>query len=203
MVVGIDLDGVLRNFVDSFDRICLDIYGKKRLWSNYNGKLGTGLGVSEQELRDLIWRKCPFQVLAEADIYPGSLEMLHDLEELGVEIAVVTYQPTKGAKAATWEWMNRNGVLDCVDHMIMLGGEYGAAELDKAGVYLDILLDDTPENVISQIQSGRWGVLFSRPWNVGYNLIRVERHSEFVALVQKTLANAGGFPIREEEIWCC
>ena len=193
MVVGVDVDGVLRNFADSFDRFCLDLYGKKRTtWENYD--LDKRSELTEEEWQYLVWDRFAFPILAGAEPYPGALRMLYCLKALGVEVAVVTYQPTPKAKAATWEWLRlkfRDGnvharVLDLVDHVIMLGGEFRRSELAKSGISLDVHLDDEVNNVLSFAEKGKIGVLFTRPWNENVEgaFTRVESHMEFVRLVE-------------------
>lgn len=168
IIVGLDVDGVLRDLVGSI----------KRLYD----KLGKPYDeVAEWELEKAfgkdVWdiiRRFPWEVFCGAGVYPGVLEMYDGLLKLGVEIWILTNQAPE-AQFPTGVWLERWGFDDY------------SLRFDEAkeSVNCDIYLDDGPPYIERPLKAGKRVVVRDRPWNRYITGVeRVKTYGEFLDIVR-------------------
>lgn len=176
MRIGVDLDGVVYNFVDALStyinsEVPLATPTQWDFWHDWFMEFEEW----KQHFSNAVTDKFVFY---RGDPLPGSMFGLARLKSLGHSIHIVTDRPFDGAYAFTKEWLDSNSV------------PYDTLTIspDKAEVATDIFLDDKPDNVRRIAEVGALGVLRDQPWNREASaaaLPRIKNWLEFVNLVKK------------------
>lgn len=159
MNIGIDCDGVLRNFTEGVITI-----GKKHglvlekpttwNWLDLNKYNGRPLAYYIWQSRE--WAK---ELFENSPIIPGSFLAYKELVDLDyTNVYIVTTQSEK-TKHHTIEWLNKFGFDKHVKTIF-------SKEKHKTG--MDILIDDKYDNIKKQIDTGRLGHLIKQPYNEKY-----------------------------------
>lgn len=159
MRLGIDLDGVVANFVQGW-------------MTFYNRDFGTDLMVedsrrwhdlvdlthfenidefwrwsSDLDGRSLFWHLEPF---------PGAIDALHSLADAGHEIVIITMKPDF-AVDDTHEWIAKHQVPAAEVHILE----------DKWLIECDVYVDDAPHIIrgLAEHRPGSTVCRYVRPWN--------------------------------------
>jgi len=175
-MVAIDLDGVCADTVGRW----LELYNK-----DYSDCL-THANIIRWELHEFVKPECGvkmYEYLNQGEFFsgldpiPGAAEALAKLHELGHELFIVTASPRKSPTAAFDKlcWVEK--------HFPFFDTKNFITTHRKGIVDTDILLDDSPSNLLSF--PGRTCV-FNQPWNQDASCdYRVKAWPEFVALIKR------------------
>jgi 5'(3')-deoxyribonucleotidase len=172
MVLAIDIDGVLRDFVGS---LCRQYH---RDFPSHQIKPVTRFGLHEffpigPAICDYMYRVRNTEIFRFAEPYPGAVEFLDLLMADGQHVALVTSQPA-GTELSTMLWLSENRMIYSSLHFAN----------KKEIVRADILLDDGVVNLESAGRKVR-AVCFDRPWNKGWRGERVHHYGDFIGLIHK------------------
>lgn len=170
LIVGVDVDGVLANFNESFIDLVIELTGRdlfpKRPFEiptwNYpehygytEAEMSTVWGAIEQSPR--FWKSLP----AYGDTI-HAVKYLRELYALGADLYFVTSRPGKTAKIQTEEWL-RAWFLPTT---VLISSAKG---LCSRALKFDAYIDDRWENAMDVATTGAKSVLIDRPWNIEYN----------------------------------
>ena len=156
MKIAIDIDSTLHHYWDA-----LETAARKRF--------GVSLPYEHQvtwhidQLRPEQLQACiaethaPETVLA-AEPYPGAVEVVARWHEAGHWIHITSHRDTE-AHGATAQWLERIGLpyddLHCSFDKITRARELG----------IDVLIDDSPVNLLGALEAGITGATLVHPWN--------------------------------------
>lgn len=189
MRIGLDLDGVVANWVRSvilnlnkFRGTNIDPGFEPDHWDWFENNL-------KKEDWDWLWRGGCFQIFSDAPPYGGAEQFVNQLEDLG-DVIVVTSRP-RIAKDATYIWWNR--------HMetLPMGFNFFSSGFQKYKVNVDVLIEDNYENSIAYIDKTYMNIpqvfLLDRPWNRAYDvksegyleLTRVHSYDEIITNIKE------------------
>lgn len=177
-VIGVDVDGVLRDFRGSVDRQ----YGKIHPDSPINHE-HRDYSLAERYpaetsnyIGNFVFRAFAREIFLGADIIPGA-ERFFDrlLMNKAFHVGIITSQ-SRITGPLTLEWLGRNGFNPAFVHIVPF--RESKAHVDDR---VDILIDDKIENLIDFEASGRRAICFAQEWNEGW---RGERYDNFDDLCQ-------------------
>lgn len=166
--VGFDIDGVLRDFLNSCVRHYVEDNPLKKPFFNWPPRADTyGLAgmmrmKDDDVLEDFVQytfyepASC-FKVYANAEPYPEITNNWNRyykmLKKLGCKVSFCTLQRNYYQQLATLNWVNEHGFK--YDDMIL-------CTENKTGHNFDYFIDDVPKNVIDMSTNGAHAVLFDR-----------------------------------------
>lgn len=163
MRLGIDLDGVVYDYVAAFEDYLRDRYPEKYDYDAYppfradDWYFFKEWGISTEEFLRLNAEAVDEGILfRRGHSIPGSIPTLRYLSDQGHSIHIITHR-TFGTQsgANTFEWLQNHGV----PHDTVTFAE------DKTFIGVDLLLDDRVKNVDASRAAGIPAVLFSQRWN--------------------------------------
>lgn len=172
--VIIDVDGVLRDFVGSLVRVYLREYPGHQVKPVNSRKLEDFFPIKEK-IYPFMDETFAWEILAEADPYPESIDVLRTWEK-EFEIVIATTQPLSG-RAPTFYWLGKHRVPCDEIHVT-------AEKQLLSGV---ALLDDFVDNLEKFAATGRLAVCLDRPWNHYWKGPRAKTLTEFFAIVSEYL----------------
>lgn len=180
MNIGIDVDGVLRDFVNSFFKVyCrefkLDIntVPLSTDWGIYKN-----VGISEERFNQIVYEsELSHEIMFNALPYEGAIDQQRDLyfwaKELGHTVSIITHQ--KGlAYIPTINWLDSNGVLFDSLHFTK----------HKNLVKCDYILDDAPKFISLFANESTVAVYQDRSWNQNISGYRVNNIAEYLQLIK-------------------
>jgi FMN phosphatase YigB (HAD superfamily) len=183
--VGVDVDGVLYDFVDALRRQVSKynentIYPEAYRWNFYQD-----WGLAEDEFhkhyadgvlnRELLWEGTP---------YVGAREAWYAIRNMGHRIHIVTDRRPHGAEKeaieGTLHWLNTHGFhADSIqfspDKTLILDKVENPEKV--------FFVDDRPENVYDLLNVGVRAYILNRPWNTNASGPRVNSLKEYAELV--------------------
>lgn len=178
--VGIDVDGVLRDFQFQFAKYAQEIKGIDveeedfRQWGFPNvikptgGKLVVDV-FANPEVGKFIFTQAP----TITNAYTG-FKLFTDHSNISVYI--VSSQK-KDYENFTTQWLENNGFLEGIQGIFY--------ERNKLNAPVQILIDDKPENVIQYSQNKRDSILIDRPYNLSVNIPEtIPRMSDMIEAYQ-------------------
>jgi 5'(3')-deoxyribonucleotidase len=159
MLIGVDVDGVVADFVGPVLRHVALRTGRQLTDSDiarFDMAGALGADAWESVKRELL---SPPGFALGLEPYPGAVQGVRALREMGRVVFVTT--PFTGSP--TWsfertEWLmkrldaSRSDIAHLVDKTLFAG---------------DILVDDAPNQLEAWVRSGRAAVRMARPWNEG------------------------------------
>lgn len=191
--LGLDLDGVIYDFVDEFHDYIAEVKGwnpddlkSPTHWSFYRD-----WGMTDEEYYfELGKAAINSKVFLNGKIYDQALENILKLKEMGFEIVIITARQLSNnpdhmqiIRKNTETWLENNNVP--FDELVI--------DNDKTRHSLNILIDDNLSNVEAMAINGNDGYVFDRPWNRETNLFpRVMGWPDLVRemeIVQERLMN--------------
>ncbi|MFZ0389472.1 MAG: hypothetical protein WAN36_03360 [Calditrichia bacterium] len=172
--VLIDLDGVVRDFVGSLQRVYQREYPDHQLLPVNSRRLEEFFPIKEK-IYDFLENRFIEEVMEEADPYPGALEALNRWQS-EFHLVIVTAQPA-GIRHCTFRWIGRHCLP--VDEVHI---SYYKSEIPGPA-----LLDDFTDNLQEFRKTGRLAVCLDRPWNQQWNGERVQTVDAFFRLLQKKM----------------
>jgi phosphoglycolate phosphatase-like HAD superfamily hydrolase len=181
-ILGIDLDGVLRDFVSGLTSAYRAHYPGHEVEPVTDWDLHQFFPIG-RDIYEFLWGdpEVTRMILEGAPPYDGAVEFVATLSGMeGVEIAIVTHQPSPCARMSAWEWLRHHGVLQHVDSVIILSGALTKGDIDG----LDVLLDDYEKN-LEMLGAETIPVCMARPWNEGnWSGLTVHSYGEFLRWVR-------------------
>lgn len=156
MRIGVDIDGVIIDFVGAFIRVLRGTYG---ITLAYNEilchDLSQVLGLPKEEVAEMIDRTMEENAF---DLIPGSREALIRLARAGHEIVLITSRPRR--------YLHKTREV-LAKHQIPYKKLVFTRFLAKhsGGKGLDIAIEDSLEEAISLAQRKIRVLLISHPWN--------------------------------------
>lgn len=176
MTIGLDIDGVIRNFTGSFNVVYNDMLDNIKenfyhLYTEKQKKIPLDYEPVVYNMEDDIYDKSAvdkifngieiYSVLSNAKIYPKSVEFIKELKEIADNIFFITHQPNQYCVEATLDWLKKNsGILGLASCIFCEG--------DDKWKYCDILIDDRPKSIQSANRNGKIGICMERPWNQSF-----------------------------------
>lgn len=159
MKIGIDIDGVLTNFVDTFIELVKERFGSRFAVEDIRDHdLYKVLGIDKKEA---------FQLVVETLNRPlepqkGAIEAVRGLSQ-SHEIYFITARPN-GTEAVTGEWLRSHGLPT---ERLVFRKEGNKHEHE---VNLDVIIDDNIEEVVGWIGKATMIIIFDHPWNKSLNI---------------------------------
>lgn len=155
-VIGFDVDGVLANFFDAYERVIIEVSGEDRFGEDrYPNQLPQSwnwpqesFGYSSEVINE-VWRKIKndAEFWWMLDPLPGVDDFLTSFsilaEAKGWELYFITDRPGIDAQAQTADWLWRYGVDQ--NHVIISRKGKGAV---CSALSIDYYIDDKPENIV-------------------------------------------------------
>ncbi|MFA5216933.1 hypothetical protein [Sulfuricurvum sp.] len=160
MIVGVDVDGVLRDFYGSLERTYLKYYHDHIIKDPPSFQLHELYPIG-YKIYDFAFEEHAGEVLGFADAYrnaEGFMRMLHKF----ADIVIITSQPTKRAKVFTFAWLQRADILQHVDSVVIVQTN---GLLKKHHIGVNYIIDDYPPNLMDFPQSKV--IVFDQVWNKG------------------------------------
>lgn len=187
--LGLDLDGVVYNFVDEFrayvsnergvDPDSLAVVDK---WEFY---LDWGMTL-EEYFATLETAAVGGHVFKSGQMYDGAAEAVAKVRDMGYEVVAVTARKLTDIVADhqviydnTSNWLTLNGIH--FDELIV--------DNDKTTHGLNVLVDDSIGNIENFIVAGGMGIIFDRPWNQGSQYTRIMGWDDFPGKLAKFKAD--------------
>ena len=143
MRIGIDIDGVLRDFGKSFMKVMKKHYPETMLQDKITDwQFEKHFTLSKKELQEIYWDTYCDAVFLEAPPIPGAIEQMWDLFEWartikGYTLVCISSQRPMG-RHNSLHWLGKHGLGFEEVHFVM--GRY------KWKKDVDWLVDDSPEN---------------------------------------------------------
>lgn len=171
-LLGIDIDGVLRNFTDKMIEVYLRCYPTHTILTNktYNLKYWTPIG---EEINKFVFQTHAEEIYGNSLPYPNVSDHIKNLKNMGHDIIIVSTQPNKQIEDISIKWLSK--------HNIIYDEIYFTSEKEK--VNIDLLLDDYVLNLNKVMNSGKIAVCYDRPYNEQWRELKVKDFNEFIDLV--------------------
>lgn len=177
MKIGVDIDGVISNFVKNFRAIVKEVYNiDLREQDIYVHDLYLALGISKTEAYKHIY-ECLTQ---ELEVIEGAKEGLDRLYK-DHEIFILTARP-KELNGITEKWLKRNKIR--YHNLIHLD----EGNKHKYDVKLDIIIEDNLTDALNYIGKSKVILVYDHPWNKSLNVKksfhRVHSWSEITDIIK-------------------
>jgi 5'(3')-deoxyribonucleotidase len=180
MRIGLDLDGVVANWVGSvienlnrYQRTKLDPDFQPPSWDWFKENL-------TKDQWNWMWRGGCQGIFESIHPYPGAIKFVDDLAHLG-DIIVMTSRP-KIVWDTTRRWWNQH-----FEPTTPAGFNFFYSGQAKHHVQVDVLIEDNPDYAEEYGQWDKNGdarvFLLDRAWNAGYNSYIVERMPNYEAII--------------------
>ena len=173
MKIGIDIDGVIRDFVTKLTEVYFrENPGHKQIRNDaYDLAYWFPIG---KEIYKFGYETHAEEIYTEASSYPGAKEFLKKLNK-DYKLIFVTHQPNKSLESLTIKWINKNelpyqDIIFIKDKSIFKGG---------------YLLDDCTQNLqrISEVGNSK-PICFNQTWNQDWNGQRVNSYDKFLEIIK-------------------
>ena len=175
--IGVDLDGVVYDFADSFRRYLIgEGYRSSDLPDPWKWNTWECWGMSQEEWLDHFSAGVEAGVIfGTGEPFPGAVEALQRLWNSYHDIHIVTHR-TVHPDAIGWtaKWLAEHDI----PHTSLTFAK------DKTVVPVDVFIEDNVENAFALSAAGTEAVLMDRPWNrVAPGIRRVYSWAEFESFV--------------------
>lgn len=175
--IGIDIDGVLANFVSSYKDYIVrvtgrDLFPSGDIWDSWNHE--TAVGYTSADI-SLVWDciradPCFWKSLSPYPETRAALFAVSDQIATGSDVYFITARPGVAAKAQTEDWLHQHWPTFHVPRLTVLLSSHKG--LCARALNLDAYIDDRIENVIDVAATSMFDdppqcrtFLLSRPWN--------------------------------------
>ena len=178
IVVGVDVDGVLRDFRSSVDRQYLHMHPGAQINREHRGySLAERYpDATASYIGDFVFRKFAPEIFLGADIIPGAKEFFTKLtRDKRFCVGIVTSQSSITGPL-TLIWLGKNGFNPAFIYIVPFRAS--KAHFDDR---VDILIDDKIENLVDFEAAGRRAICFTQEWNEDW---QGERYDDFNELLQ-------------------
>ena len=156
MKIAIDIDSTLHHYWDALEAAARRRFGVSLLYEHQ-------ITWQIDQLRPEQLQACIAETHADATVlaaepYPGAVEVVRRWHEAGHWIHITSHRATS-AHEATARWLENIGLpyddLHCSYDKITRARELG----------IDILVDDSPVNLLGALEAGIVGATIVHPWN--------------------------------------
>ena len=169
MKIGIDVDGVLRDFCQGLEGVVKKHY-PQYLPEDYTGinnwKLSDNFIAEKSDLQKIYWEDYSKEIMGESPAFEENVRQMknlishyHELDNSDVSFVCVTSQKTH-ARYHTLSWLGNHGLnFDTI---------YFRKGYEKPDVQVDYLVDDSPNNYNYWIEKRGMSdgfILMDRPYN--------------------------------------
>ena len=174
--IGIDVDGVLRNFPFSLIREYKRYYPNHevvplRNWKHY--ELHHYFPINKDITR-FYSEEHPKEIYLGSPRYIGALKFMNELNE-DFKIIIVTNQLNKHLEYLTEEWLN----LFSISYYDFFPTP------DKTKFKGEFILEDASHHLEAILSKGNAiPICFSRPWNQDWQGLRVNKYNRFLDLIR-------------------
>ena len=159
MKIGVDIDGVISNFVKNFRIIVKEAYNiDLREQDIYVHDLYLTLGISKTEASNHIY-ECLTQDLEVIEGAKDGITRLYNDHE----ILILTARP-KELNGITEKWLKKNNIPY---HNLI---HFGEGNKHKADVKLDIIIEDNLTEAMNWIDKSKIILVYDHPWNKSLNI---------------------------------
>lgn len=176
IVIGVDVDGVLRDFRGSVDRQYELIHPGSQINREHRA-YSLGERYPEETpnyIGNFVFHEFAREIFLSADIIPGAQEFFDRLRRnKRFHVGIITSQ-SKITGPLTLEWLGRHGFNPAFLHIVPF-----VASKAEVECRVDILIDDKIENLEQFRESGRRAICFAQEWNEGWD---GERYDDFMDL---------------------
>jgi hypothetical protein len=166
ITVGIDVDGVLRDFCDGLEKVVKEHY-PQYLPEDYTGinswKLSDNFTVDKPEIQKIYWEDYAKEIMGQSPAFEENVKQMKEMilwgEEVGVTFVCVTSQKPH-ARYHTLQWLG--------NHELNFDTIYFRRGIDKPNTPVDFLVDDSPNNYnywIKRRGMSEGFILMDRPYN--------------------------------------
>jgi len=160
MKIGIDIDGVISDFVTSFRKLVKKKYNFEFGYDDIQQHdLYKVLGIDEDEALQLITDTFDYDL----GFQPGAIQGVNELYK-SHEIVLITARPPK-TKDITISWLD-NHKIQHHDLIFLLEGKKHQINGEK----FDVIIDDHLEEIINWIGKASLVLVFNHPWNKSLNI---------------------------------
>ena len=164
--IGIDVDGVLRDFCDGLTKVVREHYPqymKDDFVEVNDWKLANNFNCTKEDLQQIYWHDYADEIMGNSNPIQGAIEQMYDLmdwaEEKGHSLVCVTSQKLH-ARHHTLSWLGKYGLnFDTV---------YFRKGWQKWMVDVDYLVDDSPNNFENWVKGRGMQegfILMNQPYN--------------------------------------
>lgn len=144
ITVGIDVDGVLRDFCYGLEKVVKEHY-PQYLPEDYTGinnwKLSDNFIADKSDLQKIYWADYATEIMGNSPAFEENVKQMKELilwgEEVGVTFVCVTSQKPH-ARYHTAYWLGK--------HELNFDTIYFRRGIDKPNTPVDFLVDDSPNN---------------------------------------------------------
>jgi len=155
--IALDIDSTLHHYWDLLDEISQARFG---VALPYDEQREWGITRLEQDqLVAAVRETHTDENIESAEPYPGAVEVVRRWHDAGHWIHVTSHRST-GARRATERWLERIGLpyddLHCSWDKVARCAELG----------IDVLIDDSPVNLLRAADEGIVAATIVHPWNV-------------------------------------
>jgi uncharacterized HAD superfamily protein len=156
MRIAIDIDSTLHHYWDVLSDAAQRRFG---IDLPYEEQLTWGITRLKPEQLELVIREthCEETIFASQP-YADAVETVNRWHDAGHFIHITTHRSTE-AHAATTRWLDHIGLrydeLYCSDDKVARCQEIG----------IDLLIDDSPENLVRAVDAGITAATIAHPWN--------------------------------------
>ncbi len=178
LTAGIDIDEVLRRFVDRLIEVYKKDYPDHEIKEITEWKLSPFFPIGKGINNYYAYSRAP-EIYGHAACFEGAQEFLDNLKKLGCNVILISSQPSDIAKEFTIKWLS------------WLNFSYDALVFtsQKYKIHCDIYLGDSPDNIEELIKYGKRAVYFTRKWNENKSGERVSSFNEFIKLIEEIIKN--------------
>ena len=166
ITVGIDVDGVLRDFCDGLEKVVKEHY-PQYLPEDYTGinnwKLSDNFIADKSDLQKIYWDDYATEIMGNSPAFEENVKQMKEMilwgEEVGVTFVCVTSQKPH-ARYHTLQWLG--------NHELNFDTIYFRRGIDKPNTPVDFLVDDSPNNYnywIKRRGMSEGFILMDRPYN--------------------------------------
>jgi len=169
MKIGIDVDGVLRDFCQGLEKVVTEHY-PNYLPEDYTGinnwKLSDNFTVDKPEIQKIYWEDYSKEIMGESPAFEENVRQMknlishyHELGNSDISFVCVTSQKTH-ARYHTLSWLGNHGLnFDTI---------YFRKGYEKPDVQVNYLVDDSPNNYNYWVEKRGMSdgfILMDRPYN--------------------------------------
>ena len=156
MKIAIDIDSTLHHYWDTLSAAARRRFGVDLPYENQvTWQIAQ---LKPEQLKACIAETHAEDAVLGAEPYPGAVEVVRRWHEAGHWIHITSHRDT-AAHEATAQWLERIGLpyddLHCSWDKIARARELG----------IDVLVDDSPVNLVRAIEAGIVAATLTHPWN--------------------------------------
>lgn len=178
MILKIDIDDVLRGWVESVRSHYRKDYPMHKI------KKVTAWGLEPffplgKNIYKYAFERRAKEILEEAKPLPGAVAFVKRLVKEGHKVILTTSQPV-GLEQFTLNWIHKHKIPY---HAIAF--VHSGTGVDKSFVKGNVLLDDGEHNLKAErLSDTTIPICFDRPWNQGWQGLRVHSYDEFLGIIK-------------------